>query len=260
MKIESISLEGIRSHVKSLIKFQEGFNCLVGGLGTGKSSILYAVDFALFGEPIGRSYDYLLREGVNIAQVTLRFFQNNKEYTIQRALKRQDKRISQDTEHLKLFEGEKLLAEMRSDAVTEQLSSVTGIDKDIFREVIWVQQEHLKDVLNMPPSERQRRLDQLFSLSDYETSWTNLRPVARWYESEKASLEHDPDIVGISELATKNDEAIKDLSLKEFELEKAKIQLLEAQKKLEEASARLEQLEVIRRENEELRRREAWSQ
>ena len=50
MKIEIVQLENIRSHVKSTVPFTRGFNCLVGGLGCGKSSVLYAVDFALFGD------------------------------------------------------------------------------------------------------------------------------------------------------------------------------------------------------------------
>jgi len=52
MKIESLELEDIRSHKKTRVDFSDGFNCLVGGLGTGKSSTLYAIDFAFFGEPI----------------------------------------------------------------------------------------------------------------------------------------------------------------------------------------------------------------
>lgn len=48
MRIETVTLENIRSHTKSRIDFEKGFNCLVGGLGTGKSSILYAIDFAFF--------------------------------------------------------------------------------------------------------------------------------------------------------------------------------------------------------------------
>jgi len=56
MKIEIVQLENIRSHVKSTVPFAKGFNCLVGGLGCGKSSILYAIDFALFGEPLSELY------------------------------------------------------------------------------------------------------------------------------------------------------------------------------------------------------------
>ena len=65
MKIEIVQLENIRSHIKSTVPFTRGFNCLVGGLGCGKSSVLYAVDFALFGDSIGRSFEYLLREGAD---------------------------------------------------------------------------------------------------------------------------------------------------------------------------------------------------
>ena len=55
MKIEIVQLENIRSHIKSTVPFTRGFNCLVGGLGCGKSSVLYAIDFALFGDSIGRT-------------------------------------------------------------------------------------------------------------------------------------------------------------------------------------------------------------
>ena len=69
MKIEIVQLENIRSHVKSTVPFTRGFNCLVGGLGCGKSSVMYAVDFALFGDSIGRSFEYLLREGADLRSV-----------------------------------------------------------------------------------------------------------------------------------------------------------------------------------------------
>ncbi|MEM4643627.1 MAG: AAA family ATPase [Candidatus Bathyarchaeia archaeon] len=80
MNIEAVELENIRSHVKTRVTFGKGFNCLVGGLGCGKSSILYAIDFALFGEPLGKSYEYLLREGATSGKVTLYFSHNGKRY------------------------------------------------------------------------------------------------------------------------------------------------------------------------------------
>jgi exonuclease SbcC len=260
MKIESIDLENIRSHVKTRIEFTDGFNCLVGGLGTGKSSTLYAIDFALFGEPIGRSYDYLLREGAKTSKIVLKFVQDGKEYTIQRGLKRQGDRIIQDNEQLSFMEGEKTLAEIKGDAVAEQLQSVTGIDRDMFRDIIWVRQEHLKDVLNMTPRDRQQKMDQLFGLSDYETAWTNLRPVIRWFESESSSLERDPDVVGIKDLRTRKDETIKDLSSKEKDLKKAKIELSKAEESLRIATEHLETLEDVRRKNEELKQKESQLQ
>jgi len=257
VRIKTITLENIRSHLNSTVEFNAGFNCLVGGLGRGKSSILLAIDFALFGEPIGRSYGYLLREGSETGKVSLKFLKNGREYTIYRVLKRSDDRIGQDMEQLKLFEGDKVIAEMKSDAIAEQLRSITGIERDLFREVTWMRQEHLKDLLDMPPGQRQKRLDQLFGLSDYEEAWSSIRPILRWYEGESNSLRRDPDIGRIEELQGLYNDAARELSSKETELQDLGRRLSEAEGKLKVASAKVEELEDLRRKNEELRREEA---
>ncbi|MEM3955605.1 MAG: AAA family ATPase [Candidatus Bathyarchaeia archaeon] len=256
MRLEGIIIENIRSHVKTTVKFSSGFNCLVGGLGAGKTSILYAIDFALFGEPLGRSYEYLLREGADSGRVILKFIEGGKEYTIWRGLKRRGDRISHDPEQLKLFEGNRLIAEIKSEAVAEQLNLITGIDKEIFRNIIWIRQEKLKEILDMAPSDRQKVLDQLFGISDYEVSWTNLRSVQKWYESELESLRRDPDIVSAKDLREMYDEAVKELSRKEEEIEEAKRQLLEAEARLKEASAKLEELRELQRRSEEIKAKE----
>jgi exonuclease SbcC len=257
MKIDSVLIENIRSHVKTYVKFSNGFNCLVGGLGAGKTSILYAIDFALFGDPMGRSYEYLLREGSDAARVALKFIEGGREYTVWRGLRRRGDRISQDPEQLKLFEGNRLIAEIKSEAVAEQLKSAIGMDKEVFRSIVWIRQERLKEILDMMPAERQKLLDQLFGISDYETSWVNFRSIQRWYESEQSALERDPDVIGIREFQSRYNEAVKELAAKEAELEGAKKMLIEAELRLKEASANLEELMEMRKRSEELRAREA---
>ena len=147
MKIEIVVLENIRSHTKSTVPFTRGFNCVVGGVGCGKSSVLYAVDFALFGDAIGRSFDYLMREGADWCRVTVQFSHNGNTYKLIRGLKRKGKSITQDIEQLKLYEDEKLLASMKTDAIAEQLKAITGLDRDLYREIVWFRQEHLKELL-----------------------------------------------------------------------------------------------------------------
>ena len=121
MRVKSLQLENIRSHSKTTIPFMRGFNCLVGGLGRGKSSVLYAIDFVLFGDPLGRSYEYLLREGANTGKVTAIFVHGKNTYTLHRALRRHGRSISQDMEQLKLYEKDKLIASTKNEAVAEQL-------------------------------------------------------------------------------------------------------------------------------------------
>ena len=260
MKIEIVQLENIRSHMKSTVPFARGFNCLVGGLGCGKSSILYAIDFALFGDPLGRSYDYLLHEDADNGKVTVQFVQNGKSYKISRGLKRRGKGISQDFDELKLFEGENLIASVKSDAVAEQLKAVTGLEKELFREIVWVRQEHLKELLDATPRERQKRLDELFGLSDYETAWSNLAGYQREYEGERGAYEKDPDVIGMEKLNTEYNRTVEELSLIEIGLQETAKKLNETKKALEEADLKLKKLEEVKALAEELKRKEAQMQ
>jgi len=257
MKIEIVQLENIRSHVKSTVPFTRGFNCLVGGLGTGKSSVLYAVDFALFGEPLGRSFEYLLREDADSAKVTVQFTQNGRTYKLIRGLKRRGKGIGQDFEELKLFEDETLIASMKTDAIAEQFKAITGLDKELYREIVWVRQEHLKELLDATPRERQRRLDELFGLSDYETAWSNIAEYQREYEGEKRAYEKDPDVVGMEKLSTEYNRVTEEFTLLEIELQNAIAKLAGAKRALEDADSKLKKLEEKKLFIEELRRKEA---
>ena len=256
MRIELVHLENIRSHVKSTVAFARGFNCMVGGLGCGKSSILLSIDFAFFGEPLGRSYEYLLREGTNDGKVTVQFILNGKTYTLTRGLRRRGKGISQDMGQLELHEEEKLLASTKNEAVEEQLKALTGLEKEIFREIMWIRQEHLKELLDIRPRDRQTRLDQLFGLADYEVAWSNLAGIQRDYEIEKDLSKKDSDVVGFSRVQEEYNKAVVEFSNIENELRNLQKKLAEAGQDLEEATSRLQGLEELRKQTEELRKKE----
>ncbi len=257
MKIEIVQLENIRSHVKSTVPFTRGFNCLVGGLGCGKSSVLYAVDFALFGDSIGRSFEYLLREGADSGKVTVQFSHNGSTYKLTRGLKRKGKGISQDFEQLKLYEDDTLVASMKTEAITEQFKAITGLDKELYREIVWFRQEHLKELLDAAPRDRQRRLDELFGLSDYETAWSNIAQYQRDYETEKRVYEKDPDVNGLEKLSGEYNRAGEEFALLEMDLENSTQKLAIAKKALDEADLTLKRLEEKKLAVEELKRKEA---
>ena len=256
MKIEIVQLENIRSHVKSTVPFARGFNCLVGGVGCGKSSILYAIDFALFGDPVGRSFEYLLREGADSGKVTIQFVQNGKNYTITRGLKRRGKGTGQDFEELKFFEDETLIASLKTDAVDEQFKTITGLDKNLFREIVWVRQEHLKELLDAAPRERQKSLDELFGFSDFEAAWNNIAIYHRDYQREKEFYEKDPDVTGMEKLNNEYNRTLEQFSLIQVEIEDTTRKLASAKRTLEDADLKLKKLEELRTKAEELRRRE----
>ena len=260
MKLESLKLENIRSHVKTVVQFGDGFNCLVGGLGQGKSTVLYAFDFVLFGDPLGRSYDYLLREDAEEGKVTAVFVQNGRTYKLQRALHRRGKGICQDIDQLKLYRDGRLVAGTKNEAVAEELKALTGLDKNIFREVVWVRQEHLKELLDITPRQRQTKLDKLFGLSDYNVAWSELHQFEREYETEKNVLERDADVTRISKLEADYISAVEEFSAVTSQLKDAKEKVAQTELVLEEANAKLEGLEELRKTTEVLQRKEVQIQ
>jgi exonuclease SbcC len=260
LRLESLQLENIRSHVKTVVPFVNGFNCLVGGLGQGKSTVLYAFDFVLFGDPLGRSYDYLLREGADHGKVTAVFVHNGRTYKIQRALHRRGKGISQDIDQLRLYRDGRLVADTKNDAVAEELKALTGLDKNIFREVVWVRQEHLKELLDITPRQRQTKLDQLFELSNYETAWSELRQFEKEYTVEQNVLERDADVIRINKLEEDYNSAVEEFSSVTTQLGDAKKKLAQAESVLEESTLNLEGLEDFRKTTEDLQRREVQIQ
>jgi len=259
MKIDVVQLENIRSHIKSTVPFTRGFNCVVGGVGCGKSSVLYAVDFALFGGSIARGFDYLLRERADYGRVSVQFSQHGKIYKITRGLQRKGAGISQDFEQLFLYEDDTLIASVKNDAVAEQIKAITGLDRDLYREIVWFRQEHLKELLDVPPRDRQRRLDELFGISDYEVAWSNIAQYQRDYETEKRVYAKDPDVNNLEKLSDDYNRVSEEFTLLEIDFETLLQKLSIAKRVLEEAEQNLKALEEKKLRVEELKRKEIQS-
>ena len=99
MLLKSVKLENIRSYLNQEIEFPEGSVLLSGDIGSGKSSILLAIEFALFGIMGKRlSGESLLRNGKNNGGVELRFEIDGKEVVVKRTLKRGKDKVGQDTD------------------------------------------------------------------------------------------------------------------------------------------------------------------
>ena len=80
MLIKNIKLKNIRSYIDEEIDFDKGITLLSGDIGSGKSTILLAIDFALFGLRKGYlSGSALLRNGENNGSVALTFEIDEKE-------------------------------------------------------------------------------------------------------------------------------------------------------------------------------------
>ena len=95
MILKKLKLKNIRSYKEAEIVFPEGSVLLSGDIGSGKTSILLAIEFALFGLQPGQRGSALLRNEEDFAQVELFFETEGNEIIIERSLKR-GRSITQD--------------------------------------------------------------------------------------------------------------------------------------------------------------------
>src|SRR3990172_5608666 len=95
MKLDKIILENIRSYKSQQVDFPDGSTLLSGDIGSGKTSVLLGIEFALFGLQPGQKGSSLLRNGENSGGVVLEFEVDGKKIKIERKLKR-GKSVSQE--------------------------------------------------------------------------------------------------------------------------------------------------------------------
>src|SRR3989344_8471578 len=95
MLMKKIKLENIRSYENLELEFPEGSTLLAGDIGSGKTSVLLAIEFALFGLQPGQKGSSLLRQREEKGRVIIEFEVDNRNIKIERTLKK-TKTISQD--------------------------------------------------------------------------------------------------------------------------------------------------------------------
>src|SRR3989304_4227861 len=100
MILQSLKLSNIRSYVSETVEFPQGSLLLSGDIGSGKSSILLAIEFALFGaKRSDLSGESLLRNGAKEGSVELSFIldhESKRQVVIRRTLKRSKEGVTQE--------------------------------------------------------------------------------------------------------------------------------------------------------------------
>ncbi len=225
MIIRSIHLNNIRSYVNQKISFNEGISVLSGDIGSGKSSILLAVEFALFG--INDSGDSLLRKGENDGFVELKFEINNQEYSIRRYLKRKSDGIRQANGYIITKDTKKDMTpvELKQFIITLLGYPQESVNKKplIYRYTTYTPQDEMKQILYENSDERVNIIRKIFGIDKYQRIIENSTIFSRTLRENKREL------IGKT----------SDLEMKKIELKKTTEEKDELIKKEKEADIRL---------------------
>jgi len=162
-----MKLLGLRMH-----NFGSYFDCtldlsgvslcsVVGANGTGKSTIIESICWALFGTAKVPNKD-LVRSGADSMSVKLTFELNEKNYEI---LRKYD-----GTTSVILKMGTKEIA-IGSTGQKEAITKVLGVSKELLLQSIIISQGQLSSFVNAMPAERRDLVTEILNLNKYSGAW-----------------------------------------------------------------------------------------
>ncbi len=195
MRLRTLHLKNIRSYDEVEIAFPNGSVLLSGDIGAGKSTILLAVEFALFGLMKGSlSGAALLRHGEKDGSVRLSFDLDGKQVVIKRSLKRDARGVRQDKGSISISGSstECTPVELRARVVEMLGYPPQSLSKDkalIYRYTVYTPQEEMKQILTANADERLDILRSVFGIDKYRRARQNVVPISRSIRSMVDQME-----------------------------------------------------------------------
>ncbi len=172
--IKSIELSNWKTHKRTLMSFQKGVNVLIGVMGAGKSSVIDAMSFGLFGTFPSLSHKRTTTENLisnrpellDNAEVKLSFSIGSDEYTVTRKISRGEAtsaKLEKNGNYLQSQPGR----------VNEEIGSVIKVDYDTFSRAVYAEQNRIDYFLGLTKAERKRQIDQMLGLDNFAKAEEN---------------------------------------------------------------------------------------
>ena len=146
--------------------------CLCGSNGHGKSALLDAITWCLWGKARGKTQDELISYGAEECRVQLEFTSRDAQYRVIRSHLRGGGRRQQGATDLQIqvFDGGKAQA-ITGNTIREsqaKIEQTVGMDYDTFINSAFLLQGRADEFTNKPPRERQAVLAKILSLETYD--------------------------------------------------------------------------------------------
>ncbi|QMU53694.1 MAG: AAA family ATPase [Nitrosopumilus sp.] len=227
--ITSIELVDFLSHSNTELKFENGVTVFVGDNGAGKSSVIDAITFALFGHHTRKSNKGLIKRGANQGFAKVRFSINDKEFEAVRKIDSKGTLAAtfaevQGDDRIEIAAGER---KQFGESMTCEVEKTIGLDFEKLKIASIVQQGELNSIINAKPKEFKELLNAIIGIDKLDVASESMKNVNKEFrEKIRQSIGYDDTHIEI---------LLRDLQKYEDEISEAipkKEQLGEIQEKL----------------------------
>jgi DNA repair protein SbcC/Rad50 len=255
--IKDIHLKNFIAHKDTKLEFCKGITIFLGHNGSGKSSIIDAVTFSLFGKHTRKSNKNLVRRGANSAIVQMRFALNSKEFQAIRVLNGPG--LQSFSQLVLVSDGDKIVnkpivggeRKQFGESMSVEIARVFGLNYEKLRVAGVVQQGELLRIVEAQPKDFKELLNGLIGIDRLDSAYETMRNVIVGFrERLRDEVGYtDEEIPKVEKLIQEKEKEKKEASLllKEFEDERG---LLE--EKISQLEKEIERLEPVIQKRQEL--------
>lgn len=187
--LKSLELVNWKSHSYTKLAFDGGTNLFIGSMGSGKTSCLEAICYALYGTfPSLKSHkvslDDVVKTGENASKIKVSLIApDGLEYSVERTIATNGGEANLRDSTGRLLEGP------QPKRTTEAVLNLLKIDYDLFTRAIYSEQNKIDHFINLPKGDRKKQLDALLGLDSFETARANAVTLINTLKYERDSLQ-----------------------------------------------------------------------
>ena len=201
MIFKSIRLKNIRSYKEVEIKFPDGAVLLAGDVGSGKTSVLLAIEYALFGLQPGQRGASLLANGEEYGEVSLEIDIDGTKVVIDRGLKRNVNSINQDFAAITIndLRFESSVTEVKLKILELLNYPIDFVRKNnlVYRYTVYTPQEEMKQIIFEDTEVRLDVLRHVFGIDKYKRIQDNGQRIINWIREESRALQIESALLDV---------------------------------------------------------------
>jgi len=184
--ITSIELGDFLAHSNTKLQFENGVTVFVGDNGAGKSSVIDAITFALFGEHTRKSNKGLIKRGSNQGFSKVGFSINGKQYEAVRKIDSKGTLAATfsemvNDERIEIAAGER---KQFGESMTQQVEQAIGLDFEKLKIASIVQQGELNAIINAKPKEFKELLNAIIGIDKLDVAAESMKIVNKEFREQ----------------------------------------------------------------------------